>query len=523
MRHPRVAIFVAFFALYLLGESREALWADSKAAYIVAEHLVDGLGYDIGYPWPAGAPRGKDGKFYSVYPLLPSLVQVPAAWAQTQVMERWPGAAGFTSPLFSHAACAFFAALACALFYGLQRKLGVGPLAASLVTVALGVGSLLFPYAHDPFSESLQTACFTGFFAELIDTSERRSRGLALGAWAGLLINTKLIFVLVLPGAAIYLLARLWGDWRRLAATALIAALGLAPFIWMSLDYSYARWGTYAEPTIATNQSLFRENAFLGLWGFVASLGRSVFRYSPPLVVSLVALPVFWRAHRRVALAALLTVTPIVYLYCKYALWPGDHAWGPRYLLFLHPVALAPAAVLLDGLIARGLRLWEKTVLALILAIGIFVQILGVALWRGHFIRLSHDAAQAWLGMPRKTLEGGIEDFYMRVWLPPFDPIAGHAWLLRHVLAGDSAEVAGADAPWRRYTAAPLPLGPVYGSVRIDWWPLRFNIKDPRHRLLGLTILGAESFFLAAGVAWWVFSLRGRRRQGTSEGPIPHS
>lgn len=529
MKRPRLGIFVAFFAFYLLTESREALWADSKAAYLVAEHFVAHGKIDISYGWPPGQPPARDGKYYSVYPILPSLVQVPAAWFQWLIKRAWPGAAAFTFPLATHASCAALAALACALFFGLCRKLGVSPLASSLTTLALGAGSLLWPYAHDPFSEALQTVCFTGLFAEIIETEERRHRGLALGVWAGLLLNAKLIFALALPGAAIYLLARLWGDWRRVRTIALFGLVGLAPFVALSLAYSYARWGSFVDVSVAANQASFGENALFGLWGFTASLGRSIFRYSPPLVVSLLGLPRLWRTHRRVAVAALLTTGPIVYVYCKYAMWPGDHAWGPRYLLFLHPLALIPAALVLDALIARGLRPVHKAALGLVLAAGIAVQILGVVLWRGNWIRISHDVAQSWLGKPRRTIEGGIEDFYMRVWMPAFDPMAGHLWLLRHVWSDDPAEIAQRDGPWRRYTALNLPLGNFYRNVRIDWWPFLWTKDFPQYRVQGLILLGTELALLAAGAAMWIVPLRPRRRaddqgaNGPSIGAMPHS
>src|SRR5262249_24997175 len=105
-RPVRKWIFLAFLAFYLVGGSRAVLWADSKAAYRVAEHLLAAGKIDIGYPWPEGAPAGRDGKFYSVYPILPSLVQVPAAATQSLVRRISPAAAKFSFPLLSHVSCA---------------------------------------------------------------------------------------------------------------------------------------------------------------------------------------------------------------------------------------------------------------------------------------------------------------------------------------------------------------------------------------------------------------------------------
>ena len=508
MRSARAAIFFACFGFFLVTNSREVLWADSKSAYLVAEHLVRNQRIDIGYAWPEGVPRGRNGKFYSVYPALTSAVHLPGAALQELVRRAWPKAGGFAHPITGHLSCAALAALACVLFFGLCRKLGVSAGVASAATVALATATLLWPYAHDPFSEALQAACFTGFFAALLDTAERRARGFALGAWAGLLVNAKLILVLALPGAAVYLAARLWGDWRRLGRVVASAALAFAPFLALVLAYSYARTGSFVETAVTANENLFKENAIFGLWGFFASLGKSVFRYSPPLLVSLAALPLFWRRHRAVAIALLVTAGPILLAYGKYSMWPGDHAWGPRYLVFLHPLLLLPATLLVQDLVRQGLRRWHKIALGLVFACGVAAQCLGIVFWRGHWIRISYEVDRAWLGKPTTNNLDGFEWYYLRAWLPPFDPLEGHLWMLRHVVTGDSAEIAEADAPWRRYTKGRYLPAPVYDGIKVDWWPLLFIKDHPAYRWAGGLLLGAEVLLLGAGAWLWLRALR---------------
>ena len=66
---------------------------------------------------------------------------------------------------------------------------------------------------------------------------------------------------------------------------------------------------------------------------------------------------------------------------------------------------------------------------------------------------------------PTQTPE--LDNLYRTNFLPPFSPIAGHAWLLRHALfGGDPA----ADCPWEGWvTNAPMIRTP--GLVpRIDLW-----------------------------------------------------
>jgi hypothetical protein len=503
LRSPRVAIFLAFLGLYLVTGGRETLWADAKAVYRVAENYVRFGRIDIGYPWPEGALPAPDGKFYSVYPALPTLTQLPAAKVQDLVRQHWPQAFGFLFPLTSHFSFAALAALTNALFFGLCVRLGVAPRVAGVATLALGAATMVFPYAHDPFSDVLQLACFTAFFDQIISVGEGRARGLAAGIWAGLLVNSKLLFALALPGAAAYVGWQLWRDRPRLGRTVLWAAAGFAPFVALFLIYLRWRYGGFSEPAVGQNAPFFRENPIIGLWGLFASPGKSVFRYSPPLVVALVGLPHFWREHRRIAVLIGATAGPMILMYARYALWPGEHAWGPRYLLFAHAVLLLPGAIFLDALVRRGLRPWHQVALAAVFLVGVGTQVLGLCLWRGHWIRISRDASRAWLGEPNHAGSFGFDDFYVRAWLPTFDPIRGHLWLARHVMAGDDAATAEADAPWREYTKLALLPVDVYQHVRFDlWW--RLWIDDfPQFRNAGVLILLGELALLAGAGAWW--------------------
>jgi hypothetical protein len=150
--------------------------------------------------------------------------------------------------------------------------------------------------------------------------------------------------------------------------------------------------------------------------------------------------------------------------------------------------------VLLDDLVGaihatreRAQRWWDRLRLAsfaTVFLIGVCVQILGSALYWDHYIRISQDAHDAWLGSPDKsgaptpTVDGlcgaCFEDVHQLQWLPAFVPIEGHYWLLRHCLAGDDWRSATADAPWSRYTKKPLYIENTYARVRLDWWPIEF-------------------------------------------------
>jgi hypothetical protein len=137
---------------------------------------------------------------------------------------------------------------------------------------------------------------------------------------------------------------------------------------------------------------------------------------------------------------------------------------------------------------------------ALVLASGVFVQVIGNAFFWDYYIRLHKDARNSWLGVPNQSgtpfpnFGGGycgacFEDMHGLQWLPPFSALAGHFWLLRHVPFGHGWVEAEADAPWHRYTSLRIDIARHYAAVRVDWWFLAFAQPAGINRRIGLALL----------------------------------
>src|SRR5262249_6237976 len=99
---------------------------------------------------------------------------------------------------------------------------------------------------------------------------------------------------------------------------------------------------------------------------------------------------------------------------------------------------------------------------------------------------------------------------------PQFSPIAGHAWLLRHVPFDDPWEVAERDAPWQLDGVrihSPAAASWYQGAV-IDWWPIPWGRYPTTAAVLGL--LMALSLGLGA-FRWW----RAAAASGRAPPPSP--
>jgi hypothetical protein len=538
-RSGALALLLGLFFAYLLSTSRERPWSDATPIWQVAENLVLHGEVSISTAWPPAQPRGRDGKIYATAPLIQSLVHVPGVLLHQAIIAVAPMAAGLYWPLTSHLAPAALGALACVLFFLICRRLALGWTAAALGALALALGTTVWVYARSPYSEILQAACFIGLFGQLLETTHRPGyrSGVALGVWAGLLINAKLVYVVSLPGALVFLVWHLRRDWRTVGRVVGGAAAGMIPLIALILVYNHLRWGSALETGYGPRESAPTERLLLGLWGQLFSPGKSIFLYSPPLLLSLAGLRATHRRCPEVLWLVLATVVPVLLLTAKLQFWAGDYAWGTRYMVFAVPVLLLPAAVLIDDLVqARRSRTgalgapatslatdearpspvatrdwrWKArvAVVAAVVAGGVFVQVMGNAFFWDHYIRIQREARNRWLGEPNTRGTpfpdfGGVcgacfEDMHGMQWLPPFQPIEGHWWLLRHAPFHHDWITAEADAPWHRYTSLRLNIASTYAAARLDWWYMDFAV--PANRIPGLLLLTLLSFAtLASG------------------------
>jgi hypothetical protein len=232
-------------------------------------------------------------------------------------------------------------------------------------------------------------------------------------------------------------------------------------------------------------------------------------------VLTLLALPASLRRCRELWAAILLTVGPVVYVSASVLFWSGDYAWGPRYLVFATPVLLLPGVIVFDDKLqaARG---WSRRalrgLLGTVLALGIFVQVLGSAFYWDLWIRVGFTAAEKWLGKP--NLSGSplmalgvgcgscFEQMHTLNWLPPFQPIVGNWWLLKHVPWGHDWITAEKDAPWHTYTRLRLDIHEVYPVGRTDWWMIDYVPRGYTAAgvtlLVSMTLMGLLSIWMLA-------------------------
>jgi hypothetical protein len=290
-----------------------------------------------------------------------------------------------------------------------------------------------------------------------------------LGIAAGLLVNAKLVNVLVLVPVAVYLV---WQrirrdelrDLGRAAPLALIAFFELAA---IALFHNHLKTGSYFDTGYRIPVGIFSGDLLSGLYGFLFSTGKSAFLYSPPLLLAVLGARTAWR-ERRGETVFLLSVIAVVLVYnAKFRHWHADYCWGPRHLVPLTPLAMLLALPWVTTWARGGARRLRRVALAALFVIGFGVQVLGSSLYWDHYIR-ALIAVKDQTGAPGWFTEHLSHGHYV----PPFSPLLGQVWLLRHLAHGDPD--LQRDAPWHALVPTKFDSGDVWPRLRLDWWLLEW-------------------------------------------------
>jgi hypothetical protein len=161
---------------------------------------------------------------------------------------------------------------------------------------------------------------------------------------------------------------------------------------------------------------------YVGLYGLLFSSGKSIFLFSPVVLLSAPALLAFWRLRPAEALlSGGVALTTLLY-YAAWWAWYGGWSWGPRFLTPALPFLVLPIGALL---LARG---WARWALLLLVIAGVAVQLLGALIDFNAYI---------------DEITGGDPANEPRyLFLPWLSPLIGH---LRYLYKGQHIAVAAFD------------------------------------------------------------------------------
>lgn len=440
---PRIAPLLGLLALSVYG-----LTGSTLAYGYIGRH------FDEARAWV----RGSAGDPY-MGGVLEILACVPSA-----LVERIAGgAAGQLALALVHPAVG---ALICVALYGFAFDLYRRSTVAAGIALAAAFGTMLWPYAKFGM-EDMQTL-FTLLSAWTLwrfDDAPSRRRAIAFGAAMGALALTKATgvvhcFGFAAAGAVLFARRGMHRSRERRIDSLAAAAVGAAALAVLFATNLLRFDGLLIGNRYNAGTELTLRHAFDNVAGSLFGAGKSVFLFSPPLLVGCAGLCAFLRRFP--------SLRPAAWAMLGVALWYGffsahfmDETWGVRRFHFLVPLMMLPAGIAFE----RFRRLRPPTQVAVVAAVvaGIGVQALAVSFNYGaHFFAMGRT--------PIYTIRNNV-------WSPDLNAIRFNAHLARSLagraLGGEPLPyvVAFDYVPWDAPEHPPAPLAfDVTGHDRLDFW-----------------------------------------------------
>ena len=367
---PARWLFAGSLALYLLLGSGLITAADDSIKHYATRLLLQG---SLRFPQPAYDLS------YNKYGLGHTLAEVPLLALFNLLGGSLPRLHELSMLLISPlaAACTVTLLYHCALLLYTDRRLA---LALALIS---GLATTVAAYASSAASEALLTAlllaaiyCLLRYFAD----AQRPIRWLWLaGAAFSYLVLTKQEYALLAGLAWLWWVVRRKHEgagWRSVAGQGCALLLPLLGAVALNLGYNLLRTGSLLNAGYAAAENVFVLPNF-GVWlngldGMLTSSGKSIFRYAPPLLLTIFAAAPFARHWRWEAGLFASSIVVMLLFYARLFYWAGDVSWGPRYLVPLVPLAMLPVGALLAGY--GGWTRVGRAVVWLLVAAGVAVQ-----------------------------------------------------------------------------------------------------------------------------------------------------
>ncbi len=256
----------------------------------------------------------------------------------------------------------------------LLMRLGLSRQASLAGALMYGVVTVAWPHGRTFFTEPLAALCILGAVALLTqDKADRPAVLLCAGLLYGWAILTRLDSLMAGPGIAwslAYKATRPADFLRRSLLVGIPVALILAGIA----GYNAYRFGGVVSTGYEdqTEGVRFSTPLLVGLHGNLLTPGRSLFVYSPILILAVPGIVTLWRTHRAFAIAAGLVVAGYLGAMSKWQNWAGGSDWGPRHIFQITPWLAVAASLWFFSQARRGRWIW------LLLALSLAVQILGL-------------------------------------------------------------------------------------------------------------------------------------------------
>ncbi len=523
MKRIQRAVFIYFFvfcsAFYFLLFKGYPFFHDESIMFQTTRNMIEHGRFDT-IPHPLITKKGIDGRSYSNYGIGPSIVQAPFYLAGRIAAPLLPLKEHDVLQIAVSLSAPVIMLLIIYVFINFSMNLGYSPHIAFLSSLTIATASMFLPYSKLLFRDPLQTLLLTAsvylIYKGTLREHRQRHFFITAGVLYGFALTVKAALIIFFPLLAGYIV---WKNRRRRiqeqVSSILLFCAGPAAGGAASLYYNYIRFGNALDFGYAQRNLFFGFNTPLveGLYGLLVSSGKGILIYNPLLLPVLLALPAFYRKHRRETLLFLGLASVSLLFHAKYWTWGGSWCWGPRYLLPVLPFLLLPLNEVLQQLSSSS-RI-KKAAVALIILISFGIQILGTLVHFANYLQFVADEVHLF----PLWIEGDTNlrsDLFYVDFVPVFSPVVGHWWIMKGVIKGgisgneeETVAYMKRNCPWRNLNPDWAPDRPDR-SIRLGFdlwfmtWPKRFKT--------GIWLFPSVAFLLAGAAVFSIMQFARKNR-----------
>ncbi len=354
-----VVVFGFFLGMNLLSFRGDYYSIDEMARYGVTKSIV------MEGTLLVTRPNGQI--FYSKYPILQSLAAIPffvageyTAGGSTLAAKEAGGRLFVT--LFNPV----IGALGCFVFFRLASRFNFSIRTSLILALIFGLCTVAFPYARLFLSEPLTgLLLMVAAWLALMSSRVEPLPGILGGGALALAACNNTVAFLAFPIFFVFFLidgvkekerlgVRHFGD-VRLAGLVFFSLLALGEYAWYNHVAGESYFSSKYFQEVGPKSELYPNGLsgfsyplLAGVYGLLFSPARSIFLYSPPLVVALLCWPKFLKEHKKRATLILSVSVVFLLVYSKWYCWHGGYCWGPRFLVPVTGFLLLPMGLLIQ-------------------------------------------------------------------------------------------------------------------------------------------------------------------------------
>ncbi|NQU44694.1 hypothetical protein HQ520_15500 [bacterium] len=293
----------------------------------------------------------------------------------------------------------FVTSLSAMVLFLLARRLTGSGGPAWIAALLWGGGSMAWPHARTFFTEPLAGLCIllalyplARNFLPRAGEQPGRAPILLVGIAAGYASLVRIDTIVFLPGLA-FIAA--WGDF--VAQSPLAVRPWKESLLWLKRPSTLIRLALFALPIAASGAIILSLNVLhygsplasgysdqpegiafatpilAGLYGFLFSIGKGLFFFSPPLILCLWGLGPMVRRRPVFGWGIVILAVSFLIFQSKWRNWAGGWCWGPRHIMQMHALLAVPIAFWLAG----GWTATRRVAVIVLLTMGAAVQVYG--------------------------------------------------------------------------------------------------------------------------------------------------